>query len=85
MNFSQIETVFAVAHAGSFSKAAKKMGLAPQSLMQQVALVERELGVDLFKRSSQGVEPTEPGAIFLEKEQHVLDCRGQSGAGRGQP
>lgn len=74
MNFSQIETVFAVAHAGSFSKAAKEMGLAPQSLMQQVALVERELGVDLFKRGSRGVEPTKPGAIFLEKERRALDC-----------
>lgn len=72
MNFNQIETLIAVADAGSFSKAAAVMGISPQSLMQQVASVERELGIDVLQRDNRGVHPTEAGAVFVEQERQVL-------------
>lgn len=72
MNFNQVETLIAVADAGSFSKAATTMGVAPQSLMQQVAAVERELGFDVLRRDNRGVWPTTAGAVFVERERQVL-------------
>lgn len=72
MNFNQVETLIAVADAGSFSKAAATMGVAPQSLMQQVAAVERELGFDVLRRDNRGVWPTTAGAVFVERERQVL-------------
>lgn len=72
MNFNQVETLIAVADAGSFSKAATAMRVSPQSLMQQVAAVERELGFDVLRRDNRGVWPTTAGAIFLEEERQVL-------------
>ena len=72
MNFNQVETLIAVADAGSFSKAASAMSVSPQSLMQQVAAVERELGFDVLQRDNRGVSPTEAGAVFLEQERQVL-------------
>ena len=39
MNFNQLEAVLAVADAGSFMQAARRMGVTPQSVMQQVGAV----------------------------------------------
>ncbi len=72
MNFNQVETLIAVADAGSFSKAASVMRVSPQSLMQQVAAVERELGFEVLQRDNRGVSPTAAGAVFLEQERQVL-------------
>lgn len=72
MNFNQVETLLAVADAGSFSKAANVMGVSPQSLMQQVASVEKELGFEVLQRDNRGVSPTAAGAVFVEQERQVL-------------
>lgn len=72
MNFNQVETLIAVADAGSFSKAASAMGVSPQSLMQQVAAVERELGFDVLQRDNRGVHPTAAGSVFIDQERQVL-------------
>lgn len=56
-----IESFIETANAGSFSKAAKALYIAPSSLIQQIDLLEQRLGVALFDRTRQGVTLTKAG------------------------
>ena len=57
----QLESFIETAHAGSFSKAARALYIAPSSLIQQIDLLEQRLGVVLFERGRKGVTLTEAG------------------------
>lgn len=57
----QIESFIEVANAGSFSKAARALYIAPSSLIQQIDLLEKRLDVVLFERGRRGVKLTEAG------------------------
>lgn len=57
----QIESFIEVANAGSFSKAARALYIAPSSLIQQIDLLEKRLGIVLFERGRRGVKLTEAG------------------------
>lgn len=62
----QIESFIEVANAGSFSKAAKALYIAPSSLIQQIDLLEKRLGLVLFERGSRGVKLTEAGKSLYQ-------------------
>lgn len=49
------------------------MGVTPQSVMQQVGAVERELGFAVFKRSNKGMSLTAAGELFCAEERGILD------------
>ena len=72
VNFSQLETLIAVADAGSFLQASTTLGVSPQSLMQQVGVIERELGCAVLHRDNRGVTPTQAGEAFIAQERAVL-------------
>ncbi len=57
----QIESFIEAADAGSFSKAARALYIAPSSLIQQIDLLERRLDVVLFERGRRGIRLTEAG------------------------
>lgn len=57
----QIESFIETANAGSFSKAARALYIAPSSLIQQIDLLEQRLGIVLFERGRRGVRLTEAG------------------------
>lgn len=61
MHSRQVESFVETAKAGSFSKAARALYIAPSSLIQQIDLFERRLGVTLFERGRRGVKLTEAG------------------------
>lgn len=61
MNSRHVESFIAVARAGSFTKAAKALYIAPSSLIQQIDLFERRLGITLFERGHKGVKLTDAG------------------------
>lgn len=61
----------AVAQTGSFTKAAEKTHVAVSAISRQIALLEQETGVSLFRRLPRGVELTEEGEIFLTYAQRV--------------
>ncbi|MBV8660156.1 MAG: LysR family transcriptional regulator [Burkholderiales bacterium] len=49
------------AETGSFSGAARQLGLTPAAISKQVAQLERELGMRLFQRSTRSLALTEAG------------------------
>lgn len=57
----QIESFIKTADAGSFSKAARTLYISPSSLIQQIDLLERRLGIALFERGRKGITLTEAG------------------------
>lgn len=62
----------AVAERGSFTAAAEELFMTHSAVSQQMALLERQLGVPLMVRGPRGVELTEPGKILAERSTVLL-------------
>lgn len=73
MELRQIRYVLAVAEERSFSRAATRLHLAQPSLSQQIAKLEKLLGVSLFHRLPQHVELTDAGQRFVQVAQTLVD------------
>ena len=70
-----IESFIETANAGSFSKAARALYIAPSSLIQQIDLLEQHLGVTLFERGPCGVKLTEAGeSLYRDAIEIVRHC-----------
>lgn len=72
MELHQLRYVLAVVRAGSFTRAAEELFLAQPSLSVQVRKLEKELGVELFRRLGRRVELTAAGEAFLEHVEPAL-------------
>src|SRR4051794_2980603 len=66
MDPRRLFTFRAVAHERSFSRAARALSLSQPSVSNQVAALEREVGVRLLARDPGGLKLTPEGAILLE-------------------
>ena len=73
LELRQLAYVVKIAEERNFSRAAEKLHITQPSLSQQLSRLERELGLALFKRSTNSVELTHAGAVFVEKATHILD------------
>src|SRR3954447_4417398 len=71
MHPRRLMTFRAVAHAGSFSRAAETMSLTQPSVSHQIALLETEIGVRLLERGRGGLRLTDAGAVLLEHADQV--------------
>lgn len=60
-----IECFVRSAEAGSFSEAARRLGLTPAGVGKNVARLEAGLGIRLFQRSTRSLRLTEAGTRFL--------------------
>ncbi|MGG1550558.1 LysR family transcriptional regulator [Paenibacillus ferrarius] len=73
MELRQLQYAIQIANERNFSRAAEKLHIAQPSLSQQLSKLEKEIGVLLFQRSTNSVELTHAGALFVEKSQKILD------------
>ena len=62
---ANLESFVRSAGHGSFSEAARRLGLTPAAVSRNVAMLERNLGVRLFQRSTRRLTLTEAGEHFL--------------------
>ncbi|MBD2869716.1 LysR family transcriptional regulator [Paenibacillus arenilitoris] len=74
MELRQLNYVIQIAHEKNFSRAAEKLHIAQPSLSQQLSKLEQEIGVLLFRRTTNSVELTQAGQVFVEKSQAILDA-----------
>lgn len=63
----------AVAHGGSFTKAAEIVGISQSGITKSIADLERELGYTLFYRTARGAMATEEGRDFIERATRLLE------------
>lgn len=73
MEIRQLQYAVQIANDKNFSRAAEKLHIAQPSLSQQLAKLEKEIGVLLFERNTNWVEITYAGSLFVEKAQSILD------------
>lgn len=64
-NFNDILAFVAVARAGSFTRAAAKLGVSQSALSQTVRALEERLDLRLLVRTTRSVSPTEAGEQLL--------------------
>lgn len=62
-----------VAELGSFSAAARQLGVARSAVTRQIATLERHLGVKLMARSTRKLTVTSGGAAYLERCRVILN------------
>ena len=62
---ANLESFVKSAEASSFSTAARRLSLTPAAVSRNVAMLERNLGVRLFQRSTRKLTLTEAGERFL--------------------
>ncbi|WP_252272942.1 LysR family transcriptional regulator [Pseudomonas subflava] len=84
-----IECFVRAAEAGSFAKAARRLGLTPAAVGKNVARLESNLGVRLFLRSTRRLTLTEAGERFLAEVSgglaSILGAVANLASSQGQP
>jgi DNA-binding transcriptional LysR family regulator len=76
-----IEVFVEVARDGSFTSAARRLGISKATTTKHVAWLERSLGVKLLNRTTKDVGLTEAGAHALSQGKLLLDRYEEIGAG----
>lgn len=78
-----------VVESGSFSQAARELGVGQPAVSKQVAALERRLGAQLLNRTSRGLRPTPAGVDFYEAACRVLrdlnDAESRVASGQERP
>jgi LysR family transcriptional activator of nhaA len=72
MNLKRLHYFWFVGHAGGVTDAAKQLHLTPQTVSAQIKLLERELGVALFRPAGRGLELTEAGRAALSYADEII-------------
>jgi DNA-binding transcriptional LysR family regulator len=73
IKLQHLKVAMAVAEWGSMAKAAKRLAISQPVVSKVIADLEDVLGVRLFDRSPQGVEPTPYGRAFLKRSIAIFD------------
>ncbi|MEV5877389.1 LysR family transcriptional regulator [Streptomyces sp. NPDC052101] len=72
MELRHLSGFVAVAEELHFGRAAERLHIAQSPLSQQIRLLERDLGVTLFERTTRSVRLTAAGQALLEPARHLL-------------
>lgn len=72
MELRHLRYFCAVAQHGSFTTAARQLNVSQSGVSGQVRDLEREIGVDLFRRKQREVTLTPEGAAFLQEAREIL-------------
>lgn len=69
----RLNHVVSVARTGSFTAAARSIGVTQSAVTKSLADLERQLGYSLFHRTSRGALVTEKGRDFVERAARLLE------------
>ncbi len=72
VDFRKLEAFLTVANTGKFITAAEKLFISQSSLSKQMAQLEQDLDVKLFKKTRNGVELTQAGHDFYAYARHAV-------------
>ena len=74
VDLRRLRYFLAVAGERNFTRAAERLHVAQPALSRQVRLLERELGVELVRRTTHTFELTEAGEFLLERGPGLLEA-----------
>ena len=69
---AELEYIYAVHKAGSFSKAAENLYITQPALSMSVKKIESSLGMPLFDRSARPIQLTEAGRIYIAMIENMI-------------
>src|SRR4051812_18523415 len=72
MDLNRVTAFVRVVQDGSFTTAAKSLGLPKSSVSRSVAQLEQDLGIRLLHRTTRKVQPTDAGAAFFDRVSRAL-------------
>ncbi len=72
MNIIHMKYAVEIANVGSISKAAENLRIAQPNLSRSIKELEAELGITIFKRTSQGMILTPDGDTFIQYADAIL-------------
>lgn len=72
MRITDLEYFIELERCGSISKAAREGFISQQGLSRVIDAMEKELGIQLFIRSRNGIRLTEKGKAFAEHAKHAV-------------
>lgn len=75
-----IEVFVAAAEEGSISAAARRLGVSPSAVSQQLSGLETALGATLLDRSGRPIQVTPAGAMFRRHAQTILNAASEARA-----
>ena len=73
MTLLQLKYIVKIVECGSMNEASHELFVSQPALSSSVKELEKELGIEIFTRSSQGIALTVDGAEFLTYARQVLD------------
>lgn len=77
MELYQLKSFLTIANEMNLTRAAEALHLSQSALSSQIKLLEEELGVKLFNRTSRGMKLTDSGQILTVYARDVLEASGQ--------
>ncbi len=81
MELRQLEHFVAVADELQFTRAARRVHVVQSTLSASIRVLERDLGVSLFRRTTRRVELTDAGRVFAADARRVLAVAAEARAG----
>ena len=73
MTSDQLQIFLITAKHLNFSAAAKELYVSQPAVSHQISMLEKELGVRLFTRSTRKIQLSRSGELFLEDAKRILD------------
>ena len=73
ISLAAIELLVATVETGSFSRAARRLGVTPSAVSRRVMRLERELGVALLARTTRSLRLTEDGQAFYARCVRIVE------------
>ena len=72
MDLTKLQTFLQVVQSGSFSEAAECLHLSQPTISHHIKILERDLGVELFDRTGNGLRLTQEGALLLPQARRLV-------------
>lgn len=72
MSLTQLESFVAVAEEAHVGRAAERLHVTQPPLTRRIRSLEQELGVELFERTSRGMQLLPPGEVLLGHARDIL-------------
>jgi DNA-binding transcriptional LysR family regulator len=73
MNLKQLEAFVEITDTGSFSKAAKKLAVTQPTISSHISMLEKELKVKLFVRSTKEIKLSKDGEVLYQYAKNMVE------------